>query len=665
MAPDQISSSPDEGYLLIGERRVLEMIATGAELKAVLDAICRVIDEQSGLVSSIHLLEGDGTRLTLGAGPHLPEAWRRIASSVPLVPMKSGACGLAISRREQIIVPDVSAEPAYEPFWEAARAAGVRAAWSTPFFASDRRVLGTFAVTSPVAGSPRALDLQLVERATHLACIAVERYQEDQRLRESEQRFSTVFYANAACMVITRFTDGRFMYVNDRFVSMFGYSRQEAIGRTALELGLFADPAVPPAVLQILGEGMTQEVEGKARTRSGALLDVLVRAERIQLLGDDCVLFITSDISDRKRAEEEVRRSERLMRIVLDALPVGVAVMNRSGDIILANPASDRIWGTVIRAGHERYVRSKAWWHGTGQPIEPEDWASTRAIGRGETSVDEVLDIESFDGARKTIQNSAVPIRDMEGQTTGAVVVNEDISDRMAAERDRSESYEQMRTLTGRLMRAQDDERRRIAQMLHETTAQNLAALKMLLRRLTRSPVELGKGDRDALAESLLLADQSMTEIRTLSYLLHPPFLDEAGLLAALPWYGKGFADRSGIKVYLDLPDRLERLPLDTETALFRVVQESLINIHRHAGSETAHIRLRRDAETLVLEIADRGRGIPEGSLEDLQRGEGAVGVGIAGMSERIEQLGGRLEITSDGQGTTIAVRLPLQEAGT
>src|SRR5205085_729641 len=100
-----------------------------------------------------------------------------------------------------------------------------------------------------------------------------------------------------------------------------------------------------PAVMQWLGEGMVREVEGRARTRSGVVLDVLVWAERIQLLGDDCLLFILCDITDRKRAEEEVRRSERLMRIVLDALPVGVAVMDRSGNVILQNPASDRIWG--------------------------------------------------------------------------------------------------------------------------------------------------------------------------------------------------------------------------------------------------------------------------------------------------------------------------------
>jgi signal transduction histidine kinase len=154
-----------------------------------------------------------------------------------------------------------------------------------------------------------------------------------------------------------------------------------------------------------------------------------------------------------------------------------------------------------------------------------------------------------------------------------------------------------------------------------------------------------------------------MNEIRTLSYLLHPPFLDEAGLLSALRWYGAGFADRSGLTVDLDLPERFERLPLDTETALFRVVQEALINIHRHERSRTARIRLRSDTETLVLEIADQGRGIPKAALEDLMKGEGAVGVGIAGMSERIEQLGGRLEITSDDHGTTVTVRLPPQNA--
>jgi signal transduction histidine kinase len=230
------------------------------------------------------------------------------------------------------------------------------------------------------------------------------------------------------------------------------------------------------------------------------------------------------------------------------------------------------------------------------------------------------------------------------------------------------QQHHELRALANRLMHAQDDERRRIAQMLHETTAQDLAALKMLLARLNRTADHVSDSERSALTESISLADQSMTQVRTLSYLLHPPFLDEMGLLSALRWYAAGFAERSGITVDLDLPGTFERLPLDTETALFRIVQESLINIHRHAGSEIARIRLRRDAETLVLEIEDRGHGIPTASLEHIASGGGAVGVGIASMSGRIEQLGGRLEITSRDRGTTgtaVRVWLPLvKDAG-
>jgi signal transduction histidine kinase len=242
----------------------------------------------------------------------------------------------------------------------------------------------------------------------------------------------------------------------------------------------------------------------------------------------------------------------------------------------------------------------------------------------------------------------------------------EDVTDRKIAQQELDASISQLRALAGRLMLAQDDERRRIARMLHETTAQDLAALKMHLSRVNRTASHLSDTERDALTESISLAEQSMTEIRTLSYLLHPPFLDETGLVSALRWYAAGFAERSGLKMDLELPESFERLPLDTETALFRIVQESLTNIHRHAGSESARIRLQHDAETLVLEIEDRGHGIPNASLQHIMSGGGVVGVGIAGMSERIEQLGGRLEIESVDQGvngTTVRVRLPLAQS--
>jgi signal transduction histidine kinase len=256
---------------------------------------------------------------------------------------------------------------------------------------------------------------------------------------------------------------------------------------------------------------------------------------------------------------------------------------------------------------------------------------------------------------------SAAPLLDLDDVIAGAVFSLEDVSAQKKAERELQDSLAQMRALSGRLMRAQDDERRRIAQMLHETTAQDLAGLKMLLARLSRTVGStLDEADHAALTESIELAERSMTGIRTLSYLLHPPFLDEIGLLSALRWYVEGFTKRSGIEVDLDLPDSFARLDQDVETALFRIVQEALINVHRHANSPRATIRLSRAGGGLTLEVIDRGHGMPAERLEQLPAGGGALGVGIAGMRERLQQLGGTLAIESGEQGTVVRARVPL-----
>ena len=148
-----------------------------------------------------------------------------------------------------------------------------------------------------------------------------------------------------------------------------------------------------------------------------------------------------------------------------------------------------------------------------------------------------------------------------------------------------------------------------------------------------------------------------------MSYLLHPPFLDEAGLLSALRWYAEGFSRRSGIAIELNLPDRFPRLSQDVETALFRVVQESLINIHHHADSSSAEIRLDVRGAELILEVQDRGRGMPPEHLTQLPAGGGALGVGVAGMRERLQQLGGVLEIESGPGGTIVRARVPIAGA--
>ncbi len=315
-------------------------------------------------------------------------------------------------------------------------------------------------------------------------------------LRELEERFRRLVEVMPVAVYVCD-RSGIIQNYNTRAVELWG--REPTLGDPAQRhcgsLRLYSPdgtlvPHEQSKMAEVLRTGIeARDLEVVIERPDGSRITVLVNI--VPLRNDDGELIgamnCFQDITDRKRAEEGLRRSERLLRLVLDALPVGVAVVDRSGDIILSNPASQRIWGGSIRSGRERYAESKGWWHATGQRLAPEEWASARAVVNGETSVNEVLEIEAFDGVRKIIQNSAVPIRDANERITGAVVVNEDISARETAERELNDSYNQMRTLTGRLMRAQDDERRRIAQMLHETTAQDLAGLKMLLARLNRT----------------------------------------------------------------------------------------------------------------------------------------------------------------------------------
>src|SRR5579863_696481 len=217
-----------------------------------------------------------------------------------------------------------------------------------------------------------------------------------------------------------------------------------------------------------------------------------------------------------------------------------------------------------------------------------------------------------------------------------------------------------LRELSARLMQLQDDERRRIARELHDSVGQTLAALAMNLA-LVRNDVERLARTAAALNDSESLVREMSSEVRTISHLLHPPLLDEAGLSSAIRWYVDGFAQRSRIKVDLDLPEDLERLSSEMETAIFRVVQECLTNIHRHSGSQVARSQIRRRHDQVLVQIADKGRGIPLEKQEEMAT-NGTPGVGIRGMRERLRQLGGTLEIASNGSGTVVTVSLPVAE---
>jgi signal transduction histidine kinase len=223
----------------------------------------------------------------------------------------------------------------------------------------------------------------------------------------------------------------------------------------------------------------------------------------------------------------------------------------------------------------------------------------------------------------------------------------------------REQAEDQLRRLSVRLMTLQDSERRRIARDLHDTAGQTLSATKLTIASLQ----EMSAGQPmilQLLDDLNSLTDQTLKEVRTTSYLLHPPLLDEAGFASAARWFVDGFAKRSGIRVSCDIPEKLSRAPADCELVLFRVLQESLTNVHRHSSASSATVTLVPAVDCLQLEIRDNGNGIPEENLRRLRESSDHAGVGISGMRERVRELGGDFQIHSDTAGTSVKVSLPV-----
>lgn len=275
-----------------------------------------------------------------------------------------------------------------------------------------------------------------------------------------------------------------------------------------------------------------------------------------------------------------------------------------------------------------------------------------RLIASGEPLENEFSFVRP-NGDVRVFHSRAVPVRSPSGDVTSIRGMSQDVTDQKRIEDD-------LHRLSQQLMQLRDQERRRTARQLHETAVQSLAALKMTLARLWESMPQ-DKEVARALHEScLILAEESIQEVRLVSYLMHPPMLDVEGLAATLKWFGDGFARRSGIQVTFEGDENLGRFPQEIETSVFRIAQEALTNLHRHSGSNRAEIRLRREGSSLRLEIQDFGRGMPP-ATGGTAHGTASLGVGISGMRERVTRLQGRFEISSStGRGTLLRAILPL-----
>lgn len=345
--------------------------------------------------------------------------------------------------------------------------------------------------------------------------------------------------------------------------------------------------------------------------------------------------------------------SDQPYRVVLEAINDGAATLDQSGTVLYANSRFAEILrvpeGSLIGTTLQNYLSPS-----TFEKLQRLIAQGLTTDARGE------ITLESSEGRPRLVRLALKPMRNTE-QTNVCLVATE-LTELVEANEALRSNEESLRQLSARLLKLQDEERRHIARDLHDITGQKLAAQSMALAKVLRKAAGLDQESQRLLVECVTLSNQVSDEIRTLSYLLHPPLLDELGLSSAVRWYAEGYERRTGIKVEVKIPLDFGRLSPDVEVALFRVMQESLSNVQRYSESPRAYVRLKRlSSDEIQVQIGDFGKGMHPATLNSSTHTAAPLGVGIQGMRERMRQLGGKLEITSRlKHGTLVTATLPM-----
>ena len=475
----------------------------------------------------------------------------------------------------------------------------------------------------------------------------------DRKQAEQSRNLLAAIVASSDDAIISKNLDGVITSWNKSAERIFGYTAEEAIGQ---HITLIIPPerrAEEADILARLGRGeRVDHFHTLRRRKDGTLLDVSltispVRDSSGRVIGASNV---TRDITAQKQAEQALRESEQRFRVITDASPIMVWMAGTDKLCYYFNKG----WLDFVGRTLEQELGN-----GWAENLHPEDFDRCLQIYVSNFDARRPFEMEyrmrHHTGQYRWILDRGVPRYAPDGTFEGYVGGCLDIH----GQKEAAEKVRIADDMT-RLMKAQDEERRRIARELHDSAGQTLTVLGLSLAQLVEQAQviapELAKEGKEIEG----VVQQLSREIRTTSYLLHPPLLDECGLASALKCYVEGLAERSRVAITLDVANNVGRLPSDIELAIFRLVQECLTNIHRHSGSKTAVIRIFVEGGSLHVEVSDQGKGIPSEHLAEIRSGGG--GMGIRGMQERLRRLEGTMTIESDGSGTRVVASLPISK---
>jgi PAS domain S-box-containing protein len=514
----------------------------------------------------------------------------------------------------------------------------------------ERRVVSVSGGPACNGGGKQTLAVVVVRDIT-------EHINAEEAVRKAESEYRNIFEGALEGIYRTS-TRGRNLASNPAMARMLGYdSAQEVVSAiTDSAHQAWADPNERSHFTKLLKEhGVVHGYECRFKRKDGVAIWVSLSTRAVRGPEGETLYYegFVDDISERKAREEALRESlQKAQRFAeaLDRVPAYIYMKNRQRQYVYAN----RVMLDRFRCNLDELAESKHFPPDTVARLKAMD---DRVLEKGET-VGEELEVTQDGANPQVFWEMKCPLKNERGEIVALCGIANDITEHKQRAEDVQHMNAELRHLSAELLRSQDAERRRIALELHDSTAQLLAGLGMNLSMLQQSALPPGQA-RKLFAESASLCAQCSAEIRTMSYLLHPPLLDELGLLPALEQYTLGFKERTGIRVVLDIAPQLGRLGMDAETTLFRITQESLANVHRHSGASEVKIRLQRDERSVRLEVADNGRGFPARVLRGHMASGARLGVGLLGMRERATQLGGYMRLESAG-GARIVVNLPI-----